>query len=165
MSDNSTMPTAAAATAAKSLPDARQMRATSRTNTLRSLDGRTREARRLKTITADLVTHLGGPEQVSAAQRFLIERIAVDIVRLEVLDSEAANGAFSEHDGRVAHALRNSVRLALKDLGWQAAAAVPPDERDTDNAYVELRTRILRSVRRDPEASRILAAALADAET
>jgi hypothetical protein len=111
------------------LPDARRLDARHRTNTLRRLDGRSKEARRLKTITADLVAHLGGPERVSVASGILIERVAVDLVRLERLDAEAANGTFSEHDGRVAHALRNSVRLALKDLGLapvSATAAAPP---------------------------------------
>ena len=91
------------------------------------LDGRRREARRLKAITADLVAHVGG--QPSAAQRYLIDRVAIDILRLELFDVEMAAGTFSAHDGRVAHALRNSVRLALRDLGLRPAAPKPPRRR------------------------------------
>jgi hypothetical protein len=91
---------------------------------LRRLDGRTKEARRLKTIAADLAAHLGGPELVNPAQRLMIERIAVDLVRLEKLDAKAANGTFTEYDGRVGHAMRNSIRLALRDLN---VVRLPPD--------------------------------------
>jgi hypothetical protein len=106
------------------------MAARARTNTLRRLDGRTKEARRIKTITADLAAHLGGPERVSAAQRYMIERVAIDLVRLEKLDAKATAGTFSEHDGRVAHALRNSVRLALRELGDVQPPGSPPTADD-----------------------------------
>jgi hypothetical protein len=46
-----------------------------------------------------------------------MERVTIDITWLERLDAEAAAGTFSEHDGRVAYALRNSIRPVLKDLG------------------------------------------------
>jgi hypothetical protein len=75
-------------------------------------------------IKNDLAAHLGGWSRVSVAQRYLIERAAIDILRLELLDAEMATGTFSEHDGRVAHALRNSVRLMLRDLGYKAVT--PP---------------------------------------
>jgi hypothetical protein len=83
----------------------------------RKLDGRTKEARRLRQIEADLVAHVGGPDRVTAPQRFLIERTAIDIIRAEQLDARMATGVFSDHDAIVAHALRNSVRLALRQLG------------------------------------------------
>jgi hypothetical protein len=101
----------------KLLPDARRLPKYSRVNTLRVLDGRSKQARRIKTIMADLVADMGGAEQVSVAQRLLIERLAVDIVRLELLDAKATGGSFTELDGRIAHALRNSVRPVLRDLG------------------------------------------------
>jgi hypothetical protein len=93
---------------------------------MRVIDGRSKQARRLKTIMADLAAHLGGPEQVSVAQRLLIERLAVDIVRAELLDAKATTGSFTELDGRIAHALRNSIRLALRDLGLAPPPAPPP---------------------------------------
>jgi hypothetical protein len=71
----------------------------------------------LRQITRELSAHIGG--QPSAPQRYLIERTAVDIVRLELFDAEMAAGTISDHDARVAHALRNSVRLSLRELGLQ----------------------------------------------
>jgi hypothetical protein len=109
------------ATSRKNFSDTRRVGARSRSDRLRKLDGRRKEARRLAAITADLVAHVGG--QPSAAQSFLIDRAALDILRLEMLDAEMVAGTFSEHDGRIAHALRNSVRLILRDLGLQP---VPP---------------------------------------
>jgi hypothetical protein len=96
-----------------------------RPNRLRKLDGRTREARRLREITRELVEHCGGAERVGAAQRFLIERTAVDLLRLELLDIKMTSG-MSEHDGRIAHALRNAVRLSLRELGMKPMAPRQP---------------------------------------
>jgi len=103
------------------------MGGSSRSNRLRKLDGRTREAKRLRAITTDLIGHVG-PDRVTMPQRILIERTAVDLLRLELLDAEMAAGTFSDHDGRVAHALRNSVRLALREL--KPAAASGPSLND-----------------------------------
>lgn len=93
---------------------------------LRRLDGRSRAARFLKSTEAALVEHLGGPERVSVAQRILVERVAADLLRIEQLDEKAAAGTMTERDGVIAHALRNSVRLALKDIGLEAVEARPP---------------------------------------
>lgn len=71
----------------------------------------------MRAIVRELTDHVGGPDKVTAPQRILIQRTAVDLLRLELLDAEMAAGTFSAHDSRVAHALRNSVRLALRDLG------------------------------------------------
>jgi hypothetical protein len=119
------------------LPDARRLSKHHRTQTVRRLDGRTREARRIKTISADLAAHLGGPERVNP-QRLMIERIAVDLMRLEKLDAKAAIGTFTEHDGRVGHAMRNSIRLALRDLGVTQA---PPPTSSGDPIAVYVRER------------------------
>jgi hypothetical protein len=100
--------------------------ACSRAHRLAKLDGRTREARRLRAVTRELTEHVGGADRVSAAQRYLIERTAIDLLRLELLDGEMAAGTVSNHDARVAHALRNTIRLSLRELGMQAAAAKPP---------------------------------------
>jgi hypothetical protein len=94
---------------------------------LAKLDGRTREARRLRAITADLTEHCGGAGRVSAAQRYLIQRTAVDLLRLELLDVQMATGTLSEHTGKIAHALRSSVRLSLRQLGMAPAKAQPLD--------------------------------------
>jgi hypothetical protein len=107
--------------------NSRQIGAQSRPHVLRKLDGRTREAKRLRVITAELLAHIGGAESASAPQRYLVERTAIDILRLELFDAEMAAGTISNHDARVAHALRNTVRLALRELGMrQPAALVDP---------------------------------------
>jgi hypothetical protein len=81
---------------------------------LRTLDGRRREAERIKEIKAEMTAHLGG--NPTAPQKLLIDRLAVDLVPLEALDARMALGEVSEHDTRVARALRGSVRLCLRDL-------------------------------------------------
>lgn len=98
----------------------------SRPDRLQKIDGRTREARRLREITRDLTKHCGGSGQVSAAQRYLIERTAIDLLRLELLDAKTAMGRLTEHDRRIAHTCRSSVRLALRQLGMKPVAARPP---------------------------------------
>jgi hypothetical protein len=110
-----------------SVTDTARIGTCSRPHVLRKLDGRRREAKYLRRIERELTDHLGGADRVSVAQRLLIERVAIDLMRLELLDGRMAAGTITAHDGRVAHALRNSVRLALKDLGLQAAAAKPMD--------------------------------------
>jgi hypothetical protein len=60
----------------------RPLGAAFRSNTLKKLDGRTKTARRLREIISELTEHCGGVERVSAAQRYLIERTAIDIRRL-----------------------------------------------------------------------------------
>jgi hypothetical protein len=109
-------------TAQKYKSDVSAMAGISRPHRLGMLDGRTKEARRLREITVDLIDHCGGAGRVSAAQRYLIERTATDLVRLELLDIKSATGTLTEHDGRIAHALRSSVRLALRQLGMQPVA-------------------------------------------
>jgi hypothetical protein len=106
--------------------DVSPMAGISRPNRLKALDGRTREARRLRIITDELTTHAGGADRINVAQKYLIQRTAIDILRLELLDHKMTMGEISEHDGRVAHALRGSVRLALRQLGMQPAAPRQP---------------------------------------
>lgn len=81
---------------------------------LARLDRRTREGRRLQEIQRDLLAGIGG--EPTPAQKYLIERTAVDLLRLELYDVEMALGTLSDHGARVCHALRNTVRLALRDL-------------------------------------------------
>ncbi|HEV2546259.1 MAG TPA: hypothetical protein VGU20_02890 [Stellaceae bacterium] len=104
---------------------------------VRKLDGRTREAKRLRQIEADLVAHLGGPERVNAAQRLLIERVSVDLLRLAMFDTKTAAGQLSDLDSRIMHALRNSTRLTLRDLG--AIGALAPEEPPPQTALDYLR--------------------------
>jgi hypothetical protein len=114
--------------------------ACSRRDALRKLDGRTRSAKYLRQIERELIEHLGG--QATAPQRYLVERVAVDLLRLRLLDAEMAAGTVSDHNARIAHALRNSVRLALRELGPPAAS--PADQMDQQ----ELLRRIVERHRR-----------------
>jgi hypothetical protein len=103
----------------RAVPSSKSVRpigATSRRNAIRRLDGRTSAARYLKQVQRELADHLGGAERLSAPQKIMIERVSIDLLRLKMLDNEMAAGGFSELDGRIAHALRNSVRLALREL-------------------------------------------------
>ena len=68
----------------------RHIGAHSRVHRLSKPDGRTREAKRLKQITKDLIDHAGGAERVTATQRYLIAQTAADILRLEMFDCEVA---------------------------------------------------------------------------
>jgi hypothetical protein len=72
----------------------------------------------------ELAAHLGG--NVTVPQRILINRLSVDLLRLELLDSEVGMCALTERDVRTSQMLRNSVRLALRDLGLEAVAAPAP---------------------------------------
>ncbi|HEY3909254.1 MAG TPA: hypothetical protein VGM07_05125 [Stellaceae bacterium] len=97
----------------------------SRPNALRRIDRRTSSGRYLSQIERELTDHLG-PGRISPPQRYLIERIAADLLRLRLLDAEMAAGTFSAHDARVAHALRNAVRLALREIGVERAPPAKP---------------------------------------
>ncbi len=89
---------------------------------LRRIDGRSREAKFLKATEAALVAQLGG--QVTAAQRFIIERVATNLVRLELLDQKVGRGEeLTELDGRIMHALEGAVRRGLKELGIKGPAS------------------------------------------
>lgn len=92
---------------------------------LRRIDRRSREWKFLAATEAELIEHLGGADRASVPQRILVGRIAADLLRCELLDEKAAAGTMTEKDGNVAHALRNSIRLALSALGMHAPAAKP----------------------------------------
>jgi hypothetical protein len=98
-----------------------------RPHKLAKLDKRTREARRMRQIEADLFEHVGGVDRATAPQKYLIERTAIDIVRLELLDTKMTNGSITEYDARISHALRGAVRLALRQLGAAVSASKPAD--------------------------------------
>jgi hypothetical protein len=115
----------------------RQVSVYSQPATWAKIDGRTKTAKRLRQITEQLTDYAaGGTDRITAPQRFLIDRLAHDLVRLELLDGRMAAGEVSEKDAVISHALRNSTRLALRDLarfGAQPArntdgdSAKPPD--------------------------------------
>jgi hypothetical protein len=61
----------------------------------------------------------------------MIERVAADLLRLELLDEKIAAGSMTDHDGRVAHALRNGVRLVLRELGIESPVSAKPSSLDS----------------------------------
>ena len=94
----------------------------SRPGPLAKVDGRSREARFLKLIRADLAEHLGGSP--SATQRALIERAAWLSLRVAQLDGKIANGHnFTEHDSRTYLSWVNSLSRCLRELGLKPVTA------------------------------------------
>ena len=97
----------------------------SRPSTLAQLDRRTREARMMAALRAELVAHVGG--QPSAVQAALIERAAWLGLRLALMDARAAErGDLSERDSREYLAWANSYGRLLRQLGELAKAGPKP---------------------------------------
>jgi hypothetical protein len=104
----------------------------SRNTALSKLDGRRREAKRLAAIVDDLTRFAAGASNtVTIGQVYLIKRLAIDVLRLELLDGEMTMSTISQADAVVAHALRNSVRLGLRDLRRPEFRAAPPPPKPT----------------------------------
>ncbi len=96
--------------------------------TLARLDGRTKKARLLRQIRAELTAHVGG--QPSATQRTLIEQAAQLQLRVAVMDAKfAATGAQTDHNSRTYLAWANSLSRLLRQLGVKARSADAPDLR------------------------------------
>lgn len=94
------------------------------------MDRRTRQARLLKHMEAELTRHVGGTP--SATQRALIARCAMLTLHVAMLDARALEngGAMTGHDQRAYLAFSNSLTRALRDLGLDPAAAAPPSLSD-----------------------------------
>jgi hypothetical protein len=85
------------------------------------LDNRTREARLLRRIVADLTDHVGGSP--SPAERRIIERCAWLQLHVSQLDARVATGgSLTERDSRSYLAWTHALTSALASLG----AHVPP---------------------------------------
>jgi hypothetical protein len=101
----------------------------SRPDALAKRDGRTREARMLKKVHADLVSHVGGTP--SATQLALIEQAAQIRIRLAALDRRyAETGAMTEHDGRTYLAWCNTYARLMTRLGLKRAGETEKDLSD-----------------------------------
>lgn len=100
----------------------------SRPGKLAMIDGRRAEAKRMKEIRDDLAEHLGG--KPSAAQRLLIDRIAVLLLRMELFDKESLAGDMSERNHRYYCAWHNAASRSLRHLGLEAAPPKPPNLQD-----------------------------------
>jgi hypothetical protein len=85
------------------------------------IDGRRAEAYRMKEVRADLVSHVGGHPTVT--QALLIDRIAVLLLRMELMDAEALRGsAMSDKDAKAYLGWNNTVSRMLRQLGLKGAA-------------------------------------------
>lgn len=97
----------------------------SRPDALCKLDGRTKEARLLKSITRELVTHVGG--RPTAVQSALINQLSQLRLRLALMDAAfAGSGEQTEHDSRTYLAWANTFSRGLHRLGVKAAQAEKP---------------------------------------
>ena len=82
---------------------------------LNNLDGRTKEARILKSMRVELANLLS--RKPNAGELALIERLAWLQLRLSVLDRRLLDGQFSEFDANVYNAHCNSFARGLEKLG------------------------------------------------
>jgi len=99
------------------------------TATLARLDGRTREARLLRQIRAELTAHCGGSP--SATQRIAIDRAAALTLHVARMDAKAAEqGGMSDHARREYLAADSSLRRMLQLLGADAKARAAPTIHD-----------------------------------
>ena len=95
----------------------------SRPGKLAVIDGRRAEAKRMKGIREDLAEHLGG--KPSAAQRLLIGRVAVLLLRMELFDKDCLHGDMSERQHRYYVSWHNAASRSLQALGLAAALERP----------------------------------------
>ena len=88
----------------------------SRSRALSKIDGRTREARFVKSVRAELIEHLGGLPSVT--EHALVERAAWLALRVAQLNAKLAGGdAFTDHDSRTYLAWSNALGRSFRELG------------------------------------------------
>src|SRR5215472_18429055 len=88
---------------------------------LAGLDGRSKPARLVRQLEAQLFEHLGGDPTVP--QRLLIERVCKMKLQLDALEDKLSEGHWSPHDQRTYSGLNNAFRLALTTLDKMKAPA------------------------------------------
>ena len=80
----------------------------------------TKQARFLNQVRDDLTAHVGG--KPSPTQRLLIERIAMTLLRIELMDLSALrDGTLAERQAREYLAWNNTVARMLRSLGLKSA--------------------------------------------
>ena len=89
------------------------------------MDGRTREARIMRGVRAELVAHVGG--KPSATQTALINRAAWLQLHMALLDERTTTGKpMTEHDSRTYLAWTNTFTRLMRQLGLKGAAQRQP---------------------------------------
>ena len=101
----------------------------SRRIALGKLDGRRRESKLMRELTAELTAHVGG--KPSAVQRRLIERATVLHLRLVLMDAAAEpGGGMSERNAREYVCWHNAYIRTLRELGMKGAPERGPSLAD-----------------------------------
>ncbi len=109
-------------------PRRRHIGPLSRASTLAKLDRRTKEARHVAAVIADLTKHIGNP---SATEALLIQRCAWLSLRVALFDEQiAAGGDLSAHAFNAYTAWSNALVRALARLGLKGVEAKPPSLAD-----------------------------------
>jgi len=97
--------------------------------TLRKMDKRTKEARLLKTMRAELAAHVGGKPNI--AQQILIDQAAELRLRIALMEAEGTDpGEMTERRQVQFLAWTGALTRLLKDLGLQGVAQKPPSLSD-----------------------------------
>jgi hypothetical protein len=89
-------------------------------------DGRTREARLLRSMRRALIDQLGGEIKLTPQQRTLIERAAMLQLRVASLDQRIFAGTLTGYDHKSYIAFCNALRLTMVALGLEASAPPSP---------------------------------------
>ncbi len=90
-------------------------------HTLTDQDGRTREARLLRTARAELLAHFGA--QPSVSQSALIESCARMCLHVARMDQRMTAGKVSEEDARAYVVVSDALNAMLRQLEREAAIA------------------------------------------
>jgi hypothetical protein len=80
-------------------------------------DGRTREARLLRSMRKALIEQLGGADRLLPTQRVLIERAVTLQLRCSMLDQRIIDGTFTGYDNNSYIAFCNALRRTMQALG------------------------------------------------
>lgn len=93
----------------------------SRQGILSKPDGRTREARLIASLRAELIAHVGGKPSIT--QRMLIDQACELQLRIALMDRRfTETGSQTDHDSRHYLAWTNSLSRLLRQLGMKGAA-------------------------------------------
>jgi hypothetical protein len=105
--------------------------------TLAKLDGRTREARLVKSLRAELIAHVGG--HPAPTQRLLIEQAVQLQLRLALMDKgDGRTGDMTQQHQIQYLAWSGALTRLLRQLGMEAAP--PPKPLVSDIDWTALRT-------------------------
>ena len=99
----------------------------SRLITLNDLDQRTSAARRVREVMAAIESDLGGSDQLSTAQRILVQRIAVQAAIIENAEASWARGEavdVSSYTTMVNALRRNLETIGLKRIARDASFTI-----------------------------------------